>query len=117
MARLMRMRSASTRANCRRTLRTRIRHTAATTRPCHHRHQRREPARLVEHRLDAEVPRGARRPDAVAVGRLHDEAVLLRRQIGVDRLAAGAGVDPVVIEAVEPVAEAEARGIGERQRR
>ena len=85
--------------------------------PRHRRHHRCEPARLVEHRLHAEVPGGARRPRAVAVGGLDHEAVLPRRQIRVDRLATAAGVEPVVIEPVEPIAEPDARGVGERERR
>ena len=55
------------------------------------------------------------RPSSVSASTL--EPVIARRQVGVERDAARAGVDPVGVEAVETVAEADLVGGGERQRR
>ena len=76
--------------------------------------ERLEPLPLVEHRLDAEVPDGARvAPDPVAAVGEHAETVAARRQVGVPGLARGAGIHPIAIVIVEAIPEVNPRRIGQ----
>ena len=67
---------------------------------------------------ERDVERGSRAaPDAVLVGRDHPEAIVTGRQVRVVRRPARAGIDPVALEALEPIAEADGLRAAEREGR
>ena len=75
-----------------------------------------EHARLHERGRHREGQHGVLAPHLVAVGGGHAEAIRSRGQVSVVDHPHAAGVDPVPIEALEQVAEADAMGIGHRWR-
>jgi hypothetical protein len=67
---------------------------------------------LHEAGADGDMQHAFRPPAGVAPRRLHMEAVIARRQIGVGGGAAVLGLHPVVLDALQP--ETEAQGFGRR---
>ncbi len=77
-----------------------------------------EPHGLVEPLLEDEIAGGSGLvPDAVLVGGAHPEAVAAGRKVRVVGGPARACIDPFLLEALEPIAEAHRPGIAEREGR
>src|ERR1700761_9169203 len=80
--------------------------------------QRAKPYSLVEGRSDGKIEgRTGFVPDAIGIGRDNKKSILPGTQVRIKNLAAGAGVQPVAVMPLEPVAKLYVLGNEKTRRR